>query len=178
MDEVINASASSRRLISGLISAFPETRSAVDEAMAVAIWALFQEAYKHGHQLSAEAQHKLWLSQSGDTSCCYSNDDGGDRECLHPGQFAPSHQHLELKHALICTSVDDALLICSIKPCCPFPSRKVPDCVIIGIPRFTSHIRRACMSRCLITLVLRGCVEPFYPFSCLLWVSANINILD
>ncbi|KAL3161690.1 hypothetical protein ABBQ38_008789 [Trebouxia sp. C0009 RCD-2024] len=66
MDGAVTESPYSGRLISGLIAASQETRSAHDEAMAAAIWALFEQACKHGHQLSPEAQHKLWLSQSGD----------------------------------------------------------------------------------------------------------------
>lgn len=66
LDKVFSASAGSEVVMSGLISAFPETDSAVDEAVAATVWALFQQACKHGHQLSAEAQRRLWLSQSGD----------------------------------------------------------------------------------------------------------------
>lgn len=65
-DRSITDSVGSGRLISGLIATFPETRSVHEKAMAAAIWALFELACRHKHQLSPEAQHKLWLSQSGD----------------------------------------------------------------------------------------------------------------
>ncbi|KAL3161697.1 hypothetical protein ABBQ38_008796 [Trebouxia sp. C0009 RCD-2024] len=65
MDRSVTESVESRRLISALIAAFSETRT---EAMAATIWALFEQACKHRHQLSPEAQHKLWLSQSGDSA--------------------------------------------------------------------------------------------------------------
>ncbi|KAL3161708.1 hypothetical protein ABBQ38_008807 [Trebouxia sp. C0009 RCD-2024] len=66
LDRAIDETPGSNRLISGAIAALPKAQPVPAEAMAAKIWALFQQACRHGHQLSAEAQHKLWLSQSGD----------------------------------------------------------------------------------------------------------------
>ena len=75
------------RLVSSLIAAFPATKSELDKAMAATVWALVEQAQKHGHELSAEAQRKLWLSQPGHCpSIC------SVVACMHPvsAQLAPA----------------------------------------------------------------------------------------
>ncbi|KAL3141226.1 hypothetical protein ABBQ38_003567 [Trebouxia sp. C0009 RCD-2024] len=66
LTEVISASASGERVVSGLISCVPKEEPVVAPEMAATLWALFQQACKHGHALSAPAQSMLWYSQAGD----------------------------------------------------------------------------------------------------------------
>ncbi|KAL3147632.1 hypothetical protein ABBQ38_014682 [Trebouxia sp. C0009 RCD-2024] len=66
LNKAISASASGERVVSGLMGALPEGESVVAPELAATVWAMFQQACKHGHALSAQAQHALWLSQPDD----------------------------------------------------------------------------------------------------------------
>ena len=74
VQETINESASSEKLVSSLISVLPEIAPGPGQdgdasRLAAAVWALFQRACKCGLALSTSAQHKLWLWQTGDCKC-------------------------------------------------------------------------------------------------------------
>ena len=69
LNQVINASASSNKLVSGLISSLPQEEAVAAPHLAAAVWALFQQACKHEHLLSTSAQHQMWSSQAGDCAC-------------------------------------------------------------------------------------------------------------
>lgn len=69
LNEAISASTNSEKLVSALMGALPEGESVGAPKVTATIWALFQQACKHGHALSATAQHMLWLSQAGDYAC-------------------------------------------------------------------------------------------------------------
>ena len=69
LNDRISASVNSETLLLGLMGAFPETESVVAPEVAAAVWALFQQACKHKHVLSAKAQHGLWSSQAGNYAC-------------------------------------------------------------------------------------------------------------
>lgn len=62
---LLDESAGSGTVISGLLSAYPEKQGVSDEALAETVWMLFQQACRHQHSLSGLAQHMVWLSSSG-----------------------------------------------------------------------------------------------------------------